>query len=245
MDLPEALRIQLLGQFAQAGADQRLAGAGDHIDVLVGRFQIDHLVDRDDSHLLPDQCLDKAQVLARRPAGAGRGVLEGFEPRQQLTQAVGVEHGGLCLGVVVRLAIRLVVRHVGHRLQPFLEAAHGSLQPLALHRLEHIIDRGALEGLQRKLVIGGNKDHQRRDIKLDQLACHVHAAHARHADIQESHARLVLARGGQRGHAVVHDRDDAGLGPQRLQFGFQHAREQRFVVGDQKGRGHGGDGWGQ
>ncbi|KAF7962301.1 hypothetical protein AWV80_23505 [Cupriavidus sp. UYMU48A] len=121
------------------------------------------------------------------------------------------------------------------------QARDRRFQPFVLHGLEHVVHGGPLERLQRELVVRGHEYHQRRRIEFDEFARNVHAAHAGHADVQEHYGRLMLARGFQRGDTVVHDADYPGFWPQRRQFGFQYAGQQRFVIGNQQGRGHGRD----
>src|SRR5690348_3686979 len=52
MHLPEARRIELLGELLQRRADQRLALRGEYARVLVVRLEITHVVDADEPHVL-------------------------------------------------------------------------------------------------------------------------------------------------------------------------------------------------
>src|SRR5580765_199219 len=48
------------------------------------------------------------------------------------------------------------------RLQRGLQPRAGLREAIGLHRLQHVVDRGALEGLQRVLVVGGDEHEQRQ-----------------------------------------------------------------------------------
>lgn len=67
-------------------------------------------------------------------------------------------------------------------------------QALGLHGLEHVVDGGLLERVQRELVVGGDEHHQRALLAVRQLARHVDARQPRHADVQENHVRPLPRR---------------------------------------------------
>jgi hypothetical protein len=101
-------------------------------------------------------------------------------------------------------------------------------KPGAVHRLEQVVHRLGVEGLQRVLVISGDEDQQRevRTIGLTrpvlgQRAGGFQAAQARHADVQEAQRRPQCQRLFHRLLAVAGHGHHLQLGPQPGQVGTQ------------------------
>ncbi len=208
MHLPEALRVQLGHQFAQRSADQVLALCRDDAHVLVCGLEVDHLVDRHQMDSGADAGLDHAQPLcaARLPTGTGRR-----------------EH-------VAQLRKRLVdlLRRTGTRGEHSLQPGAGPRQTIGLNGLDHIVERRALESLQRVLVVGGNENDQREGNALGPVFGErlggFEAAHARHANVQKEHLR-PQRQGLLDGRCAVGDaRDDAKPGHSRARSACSSVR---------------------
>ena len=123
-----------------------------------------------------------------------------------------------------------------------LEPLHRRRQACRLHRLEHVVDRGALERLQRVLVVGGDEDEQWKRGAFRPVLGHrlrrLEPAHARHADIEEDDVGTLRQRFVDRRFAIAGDGDDLELGPQRAQLHAQALGKQRLVFGDDGARFH-------
>ena len=159
-----------------------------------------------------------------RPGGDGPWQVT--EQRTQLFDAAGQ-------GLAVRCTLGQA------RLQP----CHAGGQALALDRLDDIVHRLRLEGLQGVLIVGGDEDDQgegraiRRPV-LGQRLRSFEAAHRRHADVEEAHLGRLREGLGHGRCAVANRGRDLQLGPQGRKLGRQCQRKQGFVFGDQCG-GHG------
>lgn len=101
-------------------------------------------------------------------------------------QAVGL---GIRLGLGRRLAQRMGLGDQGHLVQR-------GCQALAPHRLGQVVGGIDLEGAQRMLGVGGDKDHGGGCGLLLQLARQLHAAVPRHMDVQQQHIKGLAPRRG-------------------------------------------------
>ena len=125
--------------------------------------------------------------------------------------------------------------------QPGLEPRHAGRQARRIHRLDEVVHRLGLEGLQRVLVVGGDKDQQgeRHAIWpiLGQRLRRVQPAGAGHPDVEKADIGLQRQPLPRRAEAVGQLGDDAQFGPEPGQFSRQRSGQQRLVFGDQ-GAGH-------
>jgi pimeloyl-ACP methyl ester carboxylesterase len=64
-------------------------------------------------------------------------------------------------------------------------------KPRRAHRLEEIVERVELEGLDGMLVVRGDEDHGRRVLEIREMAREFEPVHARHADVEEQHLRAA------------------------------------------------------
>ena len=148
---------------------------GDDAHVLVGGLEIDHLVDRHQVHDVADRCLDHLEPSAG--AGAAR--------RAEQARATARARAGSA--------------SASARARPGgpAGAARRRARRSRLHRLEQVVDRLCLEGLQRVLVVGGDEHEQRERLAvrpvLGQRLRRLQAAQAGHADVEEA-ARRALQR---------------------------------------------------
>ena len=160
---------------------------GQHAHVLVGGFEVQHLVDRAPcARVLPTPASLAAISLSgaprRRPAAAA-GSGEQLAP---LRERAGRAHRRPAAAGALRSASACCSR------------AHGAAQALGLHRLEHVVDRLGVEGARRVLVVGGH-EHQLRHRRLvgrpvvGQFGGGAQAVQARHADVEEQHLRQQRA----------------------------------------------------
>ena len=68
-------------------------------------------------------------------------------------------------------------------------------EALAIERLEDVVERADLEGLERVLIVGGHEDDEWHPLAADGLD-HVEAVHLRHLHVEEDQiGRVVLNRG--------------------------------------------------
>ena len=100
----------------------------------------------------------------------------------------------------------------------------------ACDRLEQVVHRAGVEGVDRVLVVGGDEHDVRR---LADALGHFQARQAGHADVEEHHLRLVLQESVPRIVAVFGHQHHLGLGPRRAQHGQQALAHQRFVFRNQ------------
>ena len=128
-------------------ADQVLALGGDHAHVLVGGLEVQHLVDRHQVH-----------QVARRWPGSPRS-----RGRRRPRRA-GARRAARAAGPASAPARRRhpLARRCGAVGQRALQPLDAGRQPRAVHRLEQVVDRLRVEGLQRVLVVGGD-EHQQRE----------------------------------------------------------------------------------
>src|SRR5215472_16884096 len=67
MNLPEAVRIELLRQLFQGCADERFTFGGEDTRVLVGRLEVADFLDGNQTHLVSDRSSDPRQPSRPRP----------------------------------------------------------------------------------------------------------------------------------------------------------------------------------
>ncbi len=127
--------------------------------------------------------------------------------------------------------------------QPPLEFAAGAafdllpgardrlLEPIAVERLEQIVERVNVEGAQRVRVVGGDEDHERHARRADGLD-DVEPAVARHLHVEEDEIGLQFLDRGNRRHAIGALRDDVHAGFAGEQRSQPLARE-RLVIRDE------------
>ena len=220
VDLPEATRIEARQELAQRRADQVLARLGDDANVLVGGLEVDDVVDVHHVDGVADADLQHAQRLGRR--GGGRCAAGRAEQSAQ-----PLDDGAELLGR----------RDIGTRRERRLQALDGRLEPRCLHGLEKVVDRRALERLQRVLVVGGDEDEQRKGaVVVGPVLCQrlrrLEAAHAGHADVEEDDVRPVRQGLLDGGFAVAGDGGNLERRPQGGELGAQTLGEQRLVFGN-------------
>ena len=192
-------------------AQQRFAVGGHHRRVLVVGAEVGDVVDQDQARLAAGAGGEPGQRLAARRCAAGAAPSRS----SSAPSAAGV-------GVAVGDA----------RLQPL----HGRGQALGRDRLEQVVDRAALEGVDRVLVVGGDEHDLRARAGLGRGGGDFQAGQARHADVEEGDVRLVLGDRFQRAGAVLALGDDlAARGQASAQLVDQRLAQQRFVFGDDAG----------
>ena len=116
-----------------------------------------------------------------------------------------------------------------------LQACHRRLQPVRLHRLQQVVDRAALEGVDRVLVIGGDEHDLRARAGVGGQRGDFQAGQAGHADVEEGDVRGVFGQRFHRAGAVLAFGDDLQRRPRALEFGHQCMPQQGFVLGDDAG----------
>ncbi len=216
--LNELRRVDACQEFAQADAQHGFSGSRDDVDVLVRRLQADHILHRNHAHGAAD----------RRPQD-----LQGFSVRTRSN----------CLRVHQRLQSLEQRRQValprpcGTLGQPLLDAPNGLPEPVCGNGLEQVVDGRALEGFDRKLVVGRDEDNQGlgaivRPV-IDHQLGHVQTTQTRHADVEEEEVREEFLRQLQGLPAVVRDGCDRQIGPLRHEQALQRACQDGLVLGDQ------------
>lgn len=212
VDLPELLGVEFGLEILECAADQRLAARGDHPRVLQIGLEEEHIVHRNQPHLISDCGLHPAQ--ARGVAFAqGRGHL-----RQRGGQGLRRRRGG-----------QHALAQPRHRLG----------QPRFGRRLEHVVDRAALEGIQCVLAVRGDERDVRQALHLGRRGQTVHAGHF---DVEEGDVGPVLHDRAYGFFAMTRLGHDAQLRPQGSEAVAQLRTQQRFVVGDDGAR-HGRPPW--
>jgi hypothetical protein len=169
-------------------------------------------------------------LLAVIQAGGGGG---GGAPRRRR----GAGNGRTPRQLVQQLVQQLPVRHPG--LQPREHALARGQQAFVGHRLEQVIDRAALERIDRVLVVGGDEHHLGARTERLQRAGDIDTGDAGHADVEEGQVRPQRFQHLQRGGTILALGDDAQFRPQPLQLRDQRLAQQRFVLGDQGIKLHG------
>ena len=113
-----------------------------------------------------------------------------------------------------------------------LHAGEGALEALALDGLEHVVDRVEVEGVRGELGVGGHEDDHGRVPEVFQGLRKLHAARARHRDVEEDDVRLVLDG---RGHCLRHAARLAYLvaTPVTLEQVAQLGPDGRLVIDDE------------
>ena len=64
-------------------------------------------------------------------------------------------------------------------------------EPLAVERLQQVVERAHLERPQRVLIVRGDEDHERHALAADRLD-HLEPVHLRHLDVEEHQIRRVI-----------------------------------------------------
>jgi hypothetical protein len=117
--------------------------------------------------------------------------------------------------------------------EPRLQAADRVGEPGVLERLDEIVDGALLERLHRVVLVRGDEDDLRapgdRPRRVD-------AAASRHVHVEERDARPQLLEELDRLAPVARLGDDLELRPEPVQVRAQLLAQERFVVGDQRGR---------
>jgi hypothetical protein len=72
----------------------------------------------------------------------------------------------------------------GSRAEPLAQDPESLRKPVPVHRLEQIIDRVDLEGLEREPIVGGHEHHRRHRLG-PHLPAHPESVEARHLDVEE------------------------------------------------------------
>lgn len=192
-DLPELVRVQSGRQFPDRHADQAFVGGADHARVTGIRFEEQDFVDREHLDHVTHSAADPADafLLRCRP----QALVEFRQSFDELSAAVA----GLELGP---------------------QAREGLLQPRRGERLEQVIDRAKVEGLDRMAVIGGREDHA---AVAGTGPRHLEAAPAGHPDVEEGEVRAQVGDRRERFVAVFAGGHDLqlrlGQCKQALQFG--------------------------
>jgi hypothetical protein len=117
-------------------------------------------------------------------------------------------------------------------LQPVLQPAHGLGQACGDDGLEQVVHRAGFERRHSVAVVGGG---EHRVAAAAGGACHVQAAQARHADVQEGHVGLVAVDGLHGARAVFTLGHDLQFGPGLGQHAAQFGTGQVFIVGQHGG----------
>ncbi|KAG1540470.1 hypothetical protein G6F50_014360 [Rhizopus delemar] len=125
------------------------------------------------------------------------------------------------------------------RWQPRQNAIAGRQQPLVADRLQQVIHRALLEGVDGVLIVGGPEHHLGTRAQLGQRARHFDATDAGHADVEEGDVRLLLGQLLQRRGAVFAFGHQLQLRPQAAQLLPQRLPQQFLVVSDQCFKRHG------
>ena len=73
-------------------------------------------------------------------------------------------------------------------------ALQGVGEALAIERLEDVVERAHLEGLERVLIVGGHEDHERHALAADRLD-DLEAVHVRHLDVEKHQLRRMILDG--------------------------------------------------
>src|SRR5205807_2833219 len=132
MDLPEFVRVQLIDQLFDRLADEGFETAGLHSSVFVLGAEEQDVAGRDHPYIGAHAGLYPTHVFAWIQSA----------PPESLRQ----------LRQQVLHRIRLL-------LEPRAQALASQRHPLPFRRLQQVIDRAVLEGADRVLVVGGDKDH--------------------------------------------------------------------------------------
>ena len=115
-------------------------------------------------------------------------------------------------------------------------------QALRFHRLEQVVHRMRLEGIQRVLAVSRGEDDCRRLLQLQQVARRLHAIHAGHTDIHQHDIRLPGGRRDRYDHddtvMVIFNRGDDTVEFDTARFaerldGFTHGTD--VISGDRVG----------
>jgi len=114
-------------------------------------------------------------------------------------------------------------------LEALLQALDRHGQALVVEGLQHIVDRAALEGLDRVLVVRGDEHHVGA---AADGARGLQAVHAGHVDVEEEEVRGVLVDHAVHVAAVGHLVADLELGPEAREPRAQHRAQQRLIVRD-------------
>ena len=125
------------------------------------------------------------------------------------------------------------LRQIGRRRrEPLFQPVDQLGDALGGDRLQYIVDRSLLEGVDSIFVVSGDKD----DVTGIADRCrHVESVLDRHTDVEESDLRLELGRQRQRLLAVLCLGDDLELRPRLQQPRAQLRAQHRLVLGDQRG----------
>ena len=75
------------------------------------------------------------------------------------------------------------------------DPAHRLSEALSAHRLEEVVHRLEVEGLDGEVLMGGDEDDQREPGEAGQQPGDVEAGQSRHPDVEEQHVEGVLAAG--------------------------------------------------
>lgn len=97
-------------------------------------------------------------------------------------------------------------------------------EALVIERLEQVVERVHLEGLEGIGVVRGDEDDGGGEGGAH-LAQHLEAVHARHLHVQEEHVHRVLAQG-------LHRLGAAGALAHHLDFGVRREQRQEPLPGD-------------
>jgi hypothetical protein len=136
---------------------------------------------------------------------------------------------------------------IGALRQALAQPLAAQRQPLALHRLEQVVDRLRLKRLHRVFVIGRD-EHEQGEVArsarrlvwpiLGERLRDFEAAQTGHANVEETNCRLLRQGLFERLGTVADAGNDAQLRPELRKVGLKRARQQGFVLGDERGRGH-------
>ena len=108
-------------------------------------------------------------------------------------------------------------------------------ESLGAHRLEQIVERVQLEGLDGMPVVRGDEDDARRLLERSEVARHLEPAHAGHLDVEQQDLRAARRNALHRLEAVACLADDVGrqLARDVVEQLLQPFARRRFVVGDE------------
>ena len=113
-----------------------------------------------------------------------------------------------------------------------------AFEPVSGDRLEDIIDRIAIERLDREMIMRGHEDHHRRLFLFSQLARHAEPIDLGHGHIEQHQIGFELFSQPERSGAVTCGADHLHTGD----FGADHLHpldRQRFVIDDERAQGGG------
>jgi hypothetical protein len=126
----------------------------------------------------------------------------------------------------------------GALVEPRAQSLDGAREPVRVERLEEVVDRLPVEGVERVLVVGGDEHPQRRVAAVGRgLGRDLQAAASRHPDVEERDVRALAPDRLERRVAVGARGDHLERGPGVGERGRERIAQQRLVVGEDRAHG--------